>query len=159
MMEIDARFEFVGGVLNRLRSELTGAKKAKNLQLYRIVQALIWIGEGEAVAEVSRRFQITCKTVYNWIWEFASRKFSWLAWQEGETVRPSETGALRNDRGGTGKKRLQLRRLELSNDCRYDIFKIRRKFQPALFMRVAGEDRAFVSEGEICQRQGGGGGI
>ena len=76
------------------------------------------------------------------------------AWQEGETVRPSETGPLRNDRGGTGKKRLQLRRLELSNDCGHDIFKIRRKFQPALFMRVAGEDRAFVSEGEICQRRG-----
>ena len=81
------------------------------------------------------------------------------AWQEGETVRPSETGPLRNDRGGTGKKRLQLRRLELSNECGHDIFKIRRKFQPALFMRVAGEDRAFVSESEICQRQGGGGGI
>jgi hypothetical protein len=32
MMEIDARFEFVGGVLNRLWSELTGAKKARNLQ-------------------------------------------------------------------------------------------------------------------------------
>jgi len=80
MMEIDARFEFVGGVLNRLRSELAGAKKAKNLQLYRIVQALIWIGEGEYVAEVARRFRITCKTVYNWIWEFAARKFSWLAW-------------------------------------------------------------------------------
>jgi len=79
-LETNARFEFVGGMLDSLRSELASAMKMKNPQLYRIVQALIWIGEGESVAEVAGRFRITCKTVYNWIWEFATRKFSWLAW-------------------------------------------------------------------------------
>jgi hypothetical protein len=70
----------VTAFLQSLRAELASARKAKNLYLYQIVQALIWIGEGESVAEAARRFRITCKTVYNWIWEFASKKFSWLAW-------------------------------------------------------------------------------
>lgn len=80
VMEADARFEFVGGVVSRLKSELAGAKKAKNLRLYQIVQSLVWIGEGESVAEVARRLGISCRTAYNWLWEFASGKFSWLAW-------------------------------------------------------------------------------
>ncbi|MFA6569297.1 MAG: hypothetical protein WCS96_13880 [Victivallales bacterium] len=148
MMETDARFEFVGGVLNRLRVELASARKAKNLHLYRIVQALIRIGEGESVAEVARRFRITCKTACNWIWEFAAGVASFPgARQKIEIVRPSETGALRNDRGGAGEKRLHLRGMELGNDRGHDIFQIWRQFQPALFMRAAGEDRAFVPEG------------
>ena len=41
-LETNARFEFVGGMLDSLRSELASAMKMKNPQLYRIVQALIW---------------------------------------------------------------------------------------------------------------------
>ncbi len=33
------------------------------------------------------------------------------------------------------------------------MLKIRHHFQPALFMRAPRKDRAFISEGEICQRQ------
>ena len=54
--------------------------------------------------------------------------------QKIEIVRPAETGAFRDDRG-------------------HDIFQIRRQFQPTLFMCAVGKNRAFVSEGEICQRQ------
>ena len=38
-LETNARFEFVGGVLDSLRSEFASAMKMKNPQLYRIVQA------------------------------------------------------------------------------------------------------------------------
>jgi len=79
-IETDARFEFVGGMLERLRSELASAMRMKNPHLYQIVQSLVWIGEGESVSEVARRFRISCRTIYNWIWEFATKRFLWLAW-------------------------------------------------------------------------------
>ena len=74
------KFEFQGAVMNRLKSALAVARRKRNLRLHQIVQSLIWIGEGETVAEVARRLGISCQTIYNWLWEFAARKFSWLAW-------------------------------------------------------------------------------
>ena len=64
--------------MKRLREELTIAYKLNNTQLYRLIQALIWVGEGRAFSEIARFLQVATATIYNWFWKFAVNGFSWL---------------------------------------------------------------------------------
>ncbi len=64
--------------MDRLEAFLAAAKRLNNLRLHQIVQSLIWIGGGTPPAEVARRLNLTDRTIYNWICEFAVRGFSWI---------------------------------------------------------------------------------
>jgi len=69
---------FSKSILSRLKKELSKAYELKNVDSYRIIQALIWYGEGQAVEEIAIFLQVTAKTIYNWIQDFICKGFSWL---------------------------------------------------------------------------------
>jgi len=79
--------------------------------------------------------------------------------QKVEIVGQAEKGTLRHDCWRAGKKRIQLRSLELRDDSRTDIFKVRGSLQSQIHMLSAEENRSFVPEGEVHQRQGRPGGV
>ncbi len=64
--------------MKRLREELTIAYKLNNTPLYRLIQALIWVGEGKAFSEIARFLQISTAAIYHWFWKFVVNGFSWL---------------------------------------------------------------------------------
>jgi transposase len=78
MMDEQARISVAKAAMGRLERLLGEAKRLNNLRLHQIVQSLIWIGRGTPVPEVAERLNITARTAYNWLWEFAVRGFSWL---------------------------------------------------------------------------------
>lgn len=46
------------------------ACELNNVQLYRLVQGLLWLGEGRSVSEVSQLLGMSVKSVYNWLHRF-----------------------------------------------------------------------------------------
>ena len=77
-MDEQARISVARAAMGRLEKVLCEAKRLNNLRLHQIAQSLLWIGGGPPVPEVVKRLNITARTAYNWIWEFAIRGFSWL---------------------------------------------------------------------------------
>jgi len=65
-------------ILDRLHEELLKAVGKNNVSLYRIIQALIWLGEGKPVAEIAKLLNVANKTVYNWLKNFMCNRFDWL---------------------------------------------------------------------------------
>ena len=77
-MEAEAKFHLSTETIDRLRKSLEEATRLNNVRLYKITKCLIWIGEGHLQEEVARMLDVSVKTVFNWLWEFAGRTFSWL---------------------------------------------------------------------------------
>ena len=65
-----------------LTAELEGARiracEFNNLQLYRISQALLWLGQGRSVAEVASLVNVSVSSVYHWLRCWLSKGTSWL---------------------------------------------------------------------------------
>lgn len=62
----------------KLRTVLQVAYQANDLRLYRIVQALLWLGEGRGIGEIAPLLNVSQRTVYNWLKAFLSGGLSWL---------------------------------------------------------------------------------
>jgi transposase len=65
-------------VLDKLHEELQVAVIKNNVSLYRVIQALIWLGEGKPVSMIAELLNVTNKTVYNWLKRFMCKRFDWL---------------------------------------------------------------------------------
>jgi hypothetical protein len=50
-----------------LNKRATLACELNNLRLYKIVQGLLWIGEGKSLEKVARLLRVDVKTVWNWL--------------------------------------------------------------------------------------------
>ncbi len=72
------RISFSKSILEKLRKQLQVAYECDNIETYRMTQALIWYGEGQAVCKIAQFLQVTAKTIYNWIKSFICKGFSWL---------------------------------------------------------------------------------
>lgn len=64
--------------LKKLHNELIIAQKINNLHLYKMVSCLLMIHKNKKIDEVANYFNLSCKTVYNWISQFLVKGFSWL---------------------------------------------------------------------------------
>jgi transposase len=56
--------------MQRLEAVRAQACELNNVQLYRLSQGLLWLGEGRSVAEVSQLLRVSVKSVYNWLRRF-----------------------------------------------------------------------------------------
>ena len=57
-------------ITQRLELMRIQACEMNNVQLYRLVQGLLWLGEGRSVVDVSQRLRVSVKSVYNWLHRF-----------------------------------------------------------------------------------------
>lgn len=69
---------FSRSILKRLREELRTAYQEGNTRLYRVIQGLIWLGEGRAIPLIAELLNVSARTVFNWLKTFMHRGFSWL---------------------------------------------------------------------------------
>ena len=60
-------------IIEQLYQELATAAKLNNLRLYKMVQGLLWVGEGESLRVVAERLHISVRTVDNWRRRFLVR--------------------------------------------------------------------------------------
>ena len=65
-------------ILEELRKELQIAYKLNNIDLYRMLQALIWYGEEKSATDIAEFLSVTSRTIYNWVKSFICNGFSWL---------------------------------------------------------------------------------
>jgi len=72
------QLSFSTNTIRSLHDELTRALKLNNFRLFKIVRSLLWRAEGKPVKEIAEFFQVTVKTIYNWIARFLLEGFSWL---------------------------------------------------------------------------------
>lgn len=67
--------------LQKLENELKNACKTGNVRLYRVVQALIYIGDKNcniSFYQIANFLNVTRKTIYNWLMKFMCGGFKWL---------------------------------------------------------------------------------
>jgi putative transposase len=67
---------FSKSIIKCLHQELELAYKLNNVHLYRMAQALIWIGEGRFISEVAGLLRVSVGTIYNWLKEFMGKGLS-----------------------------------------------------------------------------------
>lgn len=65
-------------IIEPLYQELATAAKLNNLRLYKMVQGLLWVGEGESLRVVAERLHISVRTVDNWLRRFLVRGWGGL---------------------------------------------------------------------------------
>ena len=66
-------------ISKKLLEKLRTAKSCtKNVQTYRLTTALIWFSEGSSILEISKLFEVTFKTVINWIRTFMYKGIDWV---------------------------------------------------------------------------------
>jgi transposase len=69
---------FSEAIMGGLEQERAKACELNNLQLYKIAQGLLWIGEGKALGEVARLLRVSAKTVWNWLKRLMVEGLRWL---------------------------------------------------------------------------------
>ena len=69
---------FSKSLTEKLRILLRVAYQANDLQLYRVVQGLLWLAESRGVGEIAPLLNVSQRTVYNWLKAFLSGGLSWL---------------------------------------------------------------------------------
>jgi len=72
------RIALTKAVKNRLERELKTAQRLSNLRLYKISKSILMIAEDYPIQEVARVFNVTTRTVSNWLSRFLVERFSWL---------------------------------------------------------------------------------
>ncbi len=68
-------------ILKRLEKEKDKAYRDGNIHRYRVIQALLWIGNEEchfSFAEMADYLNVTVRTLYNWLKGFITGGFDWL---------------------------------------------------------------------------------
>jgi transposase len=77
----DMRIIFTKKVVDRLHKELNTAQRLNNFWLFKITKAILMIADGEAMSSIASFFNVSAKTVYNWLCRFLTESFSWLVGQ------------------------------------------------------------------------------
>jgi len=65
-------------IRDKLHEELQRAFKKNNTKLYRVIQALIWYGEGKSVNDIAQLLHVSTRSIYNWVKDFICKGFNWL---------------------------------------------------------------------------------
>lgn len=68
-------------ILKRLETEQDKAYMDGNIHRYRVIQALLWIGNEKcdfSFKEMADYLNLTAKTIYNWFKGFVTGGFDWL---------------------------------------------------------------------------------
>lgn len=66
--------------IERLKKEIITAQRLNNLRLYKIARALLLISEGESIEKIANLFNVSIRTIFNWLERFMWERFSWLGW-------------------------------------------------------------------------------
>ncbi len=69
---------FTKSIFQELERHLAAAIQLSNVALYRKIQVLLQIGEGEAFSDIAEFFRISVESVYQWFKKFSAKGFSWL---------------------------------------------------------------------------------
>ena len=72
------RIHYSNETTKKLRTELIIAQRLNNLRLYKTVKTLLLIAEQVRKKDIAKLFNISTRTVYNWLLRFLSEGFSWL---------------------------------------------------------------------------------
>ena len=80
--------------IERLKKELVTAQRLNNLRLYKIVSSLLLISKGESAEKIAEMFNVSIRTVFEWLSRFMWERFSWLGWMhyKGRGRRPKLSG-------------------------------------------------------------------
>ena len=77
-MSIIENLQFTNATKRRLEKELQIAENLKNLRLYKIVQALLLLGQKYTIEEVAELLHVGTRILYDWAHRFIAEGFSWL---------------------------------------------------------------------------------
>jgi len=72
------RIKFENFTIKNLKLELKRAQELNNLRLYKIVRALLMVGEGYDMEEIADFINVSVRTVYNWVTSFILEGLTWL---------------------------------------------------------------------------------
>jgi len=72
------KINFSNKTISQLEKELVLANKLNNLRLYKITKSLLLIATGVDKKNISQLFQVSSRTIYNWLARFIANGFSWL---------------------------------------------------------------------------------
>lgn len=72
------KINFSRRTLKRLNQELIISQKLNNLRFYKITKSLLLVAEQTDKELICQLFDISLKTLYNWITKFIAQSFSWL---------------------------------------------------------------------------------
>ena len=90
---------FFKSLTEKLRILLQVTYQTNDLRLYRVVQALLWLGEGWGIGEIAPLLNVSQRTVYTWLKAFLSGGMSWLqkARYQGRGRKPKLSKAQRKE--------------------------------------------------------------
>jgi transposase len=72
------KINFRKKTVNRLHQELNTAQRLNNFRLFKITKAILMIADGEAMSSIAAFFNVSTKTIHNWLFHFLTESFSWL---------------------------------------------------------------------------------
>lgn len=72
------RINFGKKTVNRLHQELNTAQRLNNFRLFKITKAILMIADGEAMSSIAAFFNVSTRTIDNWLFHFLTENFSWL---------------------------------------------------------------------------------
>lgn len=69
---------FENQTVKRLEKEVQSALKLNNFRLFKISKSLLLIANNGDIVDIAELFQVTTRTIYNWVSRFMVERFSWL---------------------------------------------------------------------------------
>lgn len=69
---------FENQTVKRLEKEVQSALKLNNFRLFKISKSLLLIANREDIVDIAELFQVSTRTIYNWVSRFMVERFSWL---------------------------------------------------------------------------------
>ena len=76
--EFMVTLSFSKAIIAGLEQARTKACELNNLRLYKIVQGLLWMGEGKSLEKVARLLRVGVKTVWNGLKRLMVQGLNWL---------------------------------------------------------------------------------
>ncbi len=93
-------------LIERLKKQLCIAHQTNDFRLYRIVQGLLWLSEGQTIREIAALLNVSERTPYNWLKAFLQGGINWLRNEryKGRGRKPTLTKSQKKEL----KKRIEL---------------------------------------------------
>jgi transposase len=91
--------KFTRRTVKRLKKEVAIAQKLNNFRLFKLAMALLMVAEGQPIADVAEFFNVSTRTVSDWLRRFMVQRFSWLTGHhyQGRGRKPKLTKAQRGE--------------------------------------------------------------
>ncbi len=72
------KIHFKNQTVKHLEKEVQSALKLNNFRLFKISKSLLLIANNDDIANIAELFQVSTRTIYNWVSRFMVERFSWL---------------------------------------------------------------------------------